>query len=29
MSFNVKEVIDEDTFSVSPGWEWDGKNGDG
>lgn len=28
MSFNVKEVIDGDTFDVIPGWEWDGKKGD-
>ncbi|MBN2777040.1 MAG: thermonuclease family protein [Bacteroidales bacterium] len=28
MSFKVKEVIDGDTFDVTPGWKWDGKNGD-
>lgn len=28
MSFNVKEVIDGDTFDVTPGWKWDGKEGD-
>ena len=27
MSFNVTEVIDGDTFDVTPGWEWDGKKG--
>lgn len=26
--FQVIEVIDGDTFKVSPNWEWDGKTGD-
>ena len=26
--FEVKEIIDGDTFVVSKGWTWDGKTGD-
>lgn len=28
MAFRVKEVIDGDTFKVSPNWEWNDKSGD-
>lgn len=28
MSFKVTAVVDGDTFSVEPGWEWDEKSGD-
>lgn len=28
MSFKVTEVIDGDTFKVSPNWEWKGQSGD-
>lgn len=28
MGFKVKEVIDGDTFKVTPNWEWSGKTGD-
>lgn len=28
MAFTVKEVIDGDTFAVSPGWTWKDQQGD-
>ncbi len=28
MSFKVTEVIDGDTFKVTPNWEWKGQSGD-
>lgn len=28
MAFKVKEVIDGDTFKVTPNWEWKGETGD-
>jgi endonuclease YncB( thermonuclease family) len=28
VAFKVVEVIDGDTFKVSPGWEWQGNTGD-
>lgn len=28
MSFKVTEVIDGDTFKVSPNWKWNGQSGD-
>ena len=28
MAFKVTEVIDGDTFKVSPGWKWNDKEGD-
>lgn len=27
-TFTVKQIIDGDTFQVSPGWEWNGQSGD-
>ncbi len=28
MAFTVTEIIDGDTFKVSPNWEWNGESGD-
>lgn len=28
MSFTVKEIIDGDTFAVTPNWKWSEKSGD-
>ena len=28
MTFKVTNVVDGDTFDVSPNWNWDGKTGD-